>query len=243
MGFALVAAPSSGVVVYSVAGELPVDQTWEQFTRSPFPGKPARVLMPLPDTGFDPTEVPWRHTRLFVCLELRGDSGGSLVPAFQAAVPWKTLTARGHVVVPTTPSGGVPSADENVISGFLGGLLMKVNLLRSHRLRAARTSLACCLSDASGIVGSPGAACVLPRDASRPGVSGSLQESFHASLLTAASSSAPRLRYYTPLHSRACGLLQLLCCVVTLLRRSRPSQLGHARELLLLLCCAPSAAA
>jgi hypothetical protein len=50
--------------------------------------------MLLPDWGFDPTE---------------------------AAVTWKTLTLRGHTVVPATATGARPSADPHVLEGFLGG--------------------------------------------------------------------------------------------------------------------------
>jgi len=50
------------------------------------------------DTGFDPTE---------------------------AAVPWKTLVLRGHEVVIATETGISPTADKNVLEGFLGGHVMR----------------------------------------------------------------------------------------------------------------------
>lgn len=56
----------------------------------------ARVLMPLPDTDFDVTEV---------------------------AVPWKLLTEAGHEVVFATESGGKPSADPLLLTGVLFGQL------------------------------------------------------------------------------------------------------------------------
>jgi putative intracellular protease/amidase len=56
----------------------------------------ARVLMPLPDTDFDVTEV---------------------------AVPWKLLTEAGHEVVFATESGVKPSADPLLLTGVLFGQL------------------------------------------------------------------------------------------------------------------------
>ena len=56
----------------------------------------ARVLMPLPDTDFDVTEV---------------------------AVPWKLLTEAGHEVVFATENGAKPAADPLLITGVLFGQL------------------------------------------------------------------------------------------------------------------------
>jgi putative intracellular protease/amidase len=57
----------------------------------------ARVLLPLPDCGFDVTEV---------------------------AVPWRLLTLGGHEVVFCTEAGGaVPSADPLLVSGVVFGRL------------------------------------------------------------------------------------------------------------------------
>ena len=56
----------------------------------------ARVLLPLPDTDFDVTEV---------------------------AVPWKLLTEAGHEVVFATEHGTVPSADPLLLTGVLFGQL------------------------------------------------------------------------------------------------------------------------
>ena len=56
----------------------------------------ARVLMPLPDRDFDPTET---------------------------AVPWRLLTREGHEVVFATEGGGAPAAaDPRLLDGSLGGL-------------------------------------------------------------------------------------------------------------------------
>jgi putative intracellular protease/amidase len=56
-----------------------------------------RVLMPLPDTDFDPTEV---------------------------AVPWRVLTDAGHrVVVATERAGTVPACDPRLLRGVLLGRL------------------------------------------------------------------------------------------------------------------------
>ena len=56
----------------------------------------ARVLLPLPDTDFDVTEV---------------------------AVPWKLLTEAGHEVVFATERGAVPDADPLLLTGVLFGRL------------------------------------------------------------------------------------------------------------------------
>ena len=56
----------------------------------------ARILMPLPDEGFDLTEV---------------------------AVPWRLLTDAGHKVVVATESGHAPNADPLLISGVVFGQL------------------------------------------------------------------------------------------------------------------------
>lgn len=60
-------------------------------------GVVARVLIPLPDTDFDVTEV---------------------------AVPWQVLTSGGHEIVFATESGGVaPAADQRLLDGVLFGQL------------------------------------------------------------------------------------------------------------------------
>ena len=56
----------------------------------------ARVLLPLPDTDFDVTEV---------------------------AVPWKLLTEAGHEVVFATERGSAPAADPLLLKGVLFGRL------------------------------------------------------------------------------------------------------------------------
>jgi putative intracellular protease/amidase len=56
----------------------------------------ATVLLPLPDTDFDVTEV---------------------------AVPWKVLTRLGHTVVFATENGGVAAADPRLLTGVLFGKL------------------------------------------------------------------------------------------------------------------------
>jgi putative intracellular protease/amidase len=56
----------------------------------------ARVLVPLPDTDFDVTEV---------------------------AVPWKLLTEAGHEVVFATEHGAVPTADPLLLTGVVFGKL------------------------------------------------------------------------------------------------------------------------
>jgi putative intracellular protease/amidase len=56
----------------------------------------ARVVMPLPDRDFDPTET---------------------------AVPWKTLTEAGHEVVFATEGGDVAACDPLLITGVLFGQL------------------------------------------------------------------------------------------------------------------------
>lgn len=56
----------------------------------------ARVLMPLPDTDFDPTE---------------------------AAVPWRLLTNAGHEVVFATEKGGVAACDPLLVRGVMFGEL------------------------------------------------------------------------------------------------------------------------
>ena len=56
----------------------------------------ARVLMPLPDVDFDPTET---------------------------AVPWRTLVRDGHEIVFATEKGGAPpAADRRLLDGSLGSL-------------------------------------------------------------------------------------------------------------------------
>jgi hypothetical protein len=62
---------------------------------------PRTVLMPLPESGFDPTE---------------------------AAVSWKVLKKLGHEVVFATPTGKKSDGcDPVVLDGILGGLVMKVH--------------------------------------------------------------------------------------------------------------------
>lgn len=56
----------------------------------------AKVLMPLPDEGFDVTEV---------------------------AVPWRALTDVGHRVVFATETGSVPAADPLLLRGVIFGKL------------------------------------------------------------------------------------------------------------------------
>ncbi len=56
----------------------------------------ATVLVPLPNSDFDPTE---------------------------AAVPWTTLTSRGHAVVFATPDGRAARADERMLTGKGLGIL------------------------------------------------------------------------------------------------------------------------
>jgi protease I len=56
----------------------------------------ARILVPLPNTDFDPTEV---------------------------AVPWKILTARGHALVFATPDGRPARADQRMLTGVGLGIL------------------------------------------------------------------------------------------------------------------------
>jgi putative intracellular protease/amidase len=56
----------------------------------------ARVLLPLPDVDFDPTEV---------------------------SVPWKVLTRAGHDVVFATEKGATPACDPKLITGVVFGQL------------------------------------------------------------------------------------------------------------------------
>lgn len=56
----------------------------------------ARILVPLPDTDFDVTEV---------------------------AVPWKLATQAGHQVVFATEAGAIPQADPRLLTGVLFGKL------------------------------------------------------------------------------------------------------------------------
>src|SRR6478609_1362034 len=56
----------------------------------------ARVLLPLPDTDFDVTEV---------------------------AVPWQVLTGAGHEVVFATEHGATPAADPRLLTGVVFGQL------------------------------------------------------------------------------------------------------------------------
>ena len=50
----------------------------------------ARILIPIPDVDFDPTET---------------------------GIPWRTLRQRGHYVVFATPSGNVARADPRMVTG------------------------------------------------------------------------------------------------------------------------------
>ena len=56
----------------------------------------ARILVPLPDTDFDVTEV---------------------------AAPWHVLTAAGHEVVFATEHGATPAADPRLLTGVIFGQL------------------------------------------------------------------------------------------------------------------------
>jgi putative intracellular protease/amidase len=56
----------------------------------------SRVLVPLPDTDFDPTE---------------------------AAVPWKVLASAGHQVIFATEKGAVPACDPRLVKGVIFGEL------------------------------------------------------------------------------------------------------------------------
>ena len=97
----------TGTVVDGGVRTVP-DMTWQQFMEA-HPqllaaagrhGRPARILFPMPDVGFDPTE---------------------------AAVPWHTFTTLGADVVFATGSGEPSNgADPHILTGFLAGLMMKV---------------------------------------------------------------------------------------------------------------------
>jgi putative intracellular protease/amidase len=65
----------------------------------------ARVLLPLPDTDFDVTEV---------------------------AVPWHVLTAAGHEVVFATERGTTPEADPLLITGVILGKLGAADEPKAH---------------------------------------------------------------------------------------------------------------
>lgn len=56
----------------------------------------ARVLVPLPDVDFDPTEV---------------------------SVPWKVLTRAGHDVIFATETGATPACDPKLVTGVIFGQL------------------------------------------------------------------------------------------------------------------------
>jgi putative intracellular protease/amidase len=67
----------------------------------------ARVLLPLPDVDFDPTEV---------------------------SVPWKVLTRAGHDVVFATEKGATPACDPKLVTGVvLGQLGAKPRTLEIYR--------------------------------------------------------------------------------------------------------------
>lgn len=68
------------------------------------PQPDAKILMPLPDRGFDPSE---------------------------AGIPWKVCTSRGWTVVFSTERGGVPQADASKLKGPLPGLLSASEKARS----------------------------------------------------------------------------------------------------------------
>jgi protease I len=71
-------------------------------SRSPDSTSMAKILIPLPDQGFDPTEV---------------------------AVPWKIWRDLGHRIVFATPRGGTASADPRMVTGE--GLGVLARLLRA----------------------------------------------------------------------------------------------------------------
>src|SRR6476646_3998992 len=65
----------------------------------------ARVLVPLPDTDFDVTEV---------------------------AAPWHVLTGAGHEVVFATEHGSTPAADPRLLTGVVLGQLGAADEPKAH---------------------------------------------------------------------------------------------------------------
>lgn len=73
----------------------------------------ARILIPLPDADFDPTEV---------------------------AVPWRVLTDAGHAVVFATETGAVAACDPRLLSGVVFGKLGADALAKDCYRQASRSS-------------------------------------------------------------------------------------------------------
>ncbi len=73
--------------------------------------KPARILMPVPTYGFDPTE---------------------------AAIPWKILSAKGHRVLFATPRGTPGTADSIMLTGKRLGIWKGVLAARPDAVAAYR---------------------------------------------------------------------------------------------------------
>ncbi|HHQ48248.1 MAG TPA: hypothetical protein ENK19_05120, partial [Acidobacteria bacterium] len=73
--------------------------------------RPARILLPIPSYGFDPTE---------------------------AAIPWKILSAHGHQVELTTPTGARGSADTIMLTGKGLGIWKKLLMARADAVAAYR---------------------------------------------------------------------------------------------------------
>ena len=70
-----------------------------------------KILMPLPQTDFDPTE---------------------------SAIPWKILKSRGFEVVFATPEGKVASADPRMVTGNGLGFLKSMLMAKPEAVRAYR---------------------------------------------------------------------------------------------------------
>lgn len=68
-----------------------------------------RILIPLPQTDFDPTEV---------------------------SVPWRALKTRGHEVIFATPSGEKGNADDRMLTGRNLGILKHVLMADQNGLKA-----------------------------------------------------------------------------------------------------------
>jgi len=73
--------------------------------------KTARVLIPIPAYGFDPSET---------------------------SIPWKTLSAKGYRVVFATPKGDAAAADEIMLTGKSLGVLKGLLAARSDAVLAYR---------------------------------------------------------------------------------------------------------